>query len=312
MYFFFSYMSNLDKAFSHKGDAQPQILLIDDFGVGDSAGKRAKQVAQKIGIPDSHKWEEIANVQPYSIINGVARIAETASPERLAPGSSVIGVIDPHVGNETDHRRIAFRTKNGINYVGPDNGIFSAILEQNDIETAVELDVEGIIEHTQRQLGIRPNNTFHGETVFTPTGVLASRGADIEDFGEKIDPKSLTRINIKENTIVDIDKYGNPKVARSTVPEGERGEGVVLTFSGVRKGIREQLEEVAATIQEQIVNNGGQKGTTQLVRQGSSISPLNPQVNNADIFLIEGNASQSFGKEHGGIQIGDKVEIRIE
>lgn len=286
--------------------AAPQILAITDFGVGDNATARMHQMAHQIGIPSSFRWVEVADVRPYSLLNGMARMASMALPERLAPRSVVIGVVDPHVGEETAHPRLMFQLSSGVTYIGPDNGLFTPILKkyEEQITLAIHIDIHPIAKIVQEELKMRKTRTFHGETIFTSVAVLIAGGADPRMFGKEVSPEQLNRIEMEENTIIDIDAYGNLKFARSALLEGAAGDEMKLTFT--RGEEKKVVKQVLATIQEQIENGEGRRGTYQLVRSGSQPSPLNVSVQCSELFLIEKNAAKDLG-----VRIGDVLEIEM-
>jgi S-adenosylmethionine hydrolase len=95
----------------------------------------------------------------------------------LPSGTVILGVVDPGVG--TDRRAIAFRTSEFI-CVGPDNGLFSYLLDPQAIETAVE------ISNPDYSSGMS-SRTFHGRDIFAPAAAHLATGVPLSALGSNLD-----------------------------------------------------------------------------------------------------------------------------
>ncbi len=84
-------------------------------------------------------------------------------------GTVFLAVVDPGVG--TSRRPIAVNC-DGFFCVGPDNGIFTYLLEGRGVKRAVEI----------KRFDTR-SNTFHGRDVFAPAAGLLALGTDITKLG---------------------------------------------------------------------------------------------------------------------------------
>jgi S-adenosylmethionine hydrolase len=92
------------------------------------------------------------------------------------PGGTVhMAVVDPEVG--TTRRALAAQTQ-GHFFIGPDNGILSAILEEAEI---VELSVP-----------TDASTTFHGRDVFAPAAARLARGEILSTLGPTVNDAVLT------------------------------------------------------------------------------------------------------------------------
>src|SRR5207248_280901 len=80
-----------------------------------------------------------------------------------------LAVIDPGVG--TDRRPVAIQTGHGV-FVGPDNGVFSAVLDEVDNWQAVVLWPP---EHLSA--------TFHGRDLFAPVAARLASGSTLSEVG---------------------------------------------------------------------------------------------------------------------------------
>lgn len=124
-------------------------------------------------------------------------------------GTVHVAVVDPGVGS---HRRgIALQIDAGF-LVGPDNGLFSGVLNQTRVLAAVELT------NSEYWRTPTPSTTFHGRDIFAPVGAHLASGVPIADLGERIDPKTLVQLAIGDRTptasgvagcIQYIDHFGN-------------------------------------------------------------------------------------------------------
>jgi len=117
-----------------------------------------------------------------------------------------IVVVDPGVGSK--RKPIIVQSEDGI-FVGPDNGVFSFVLEESK---RVE-----VFEIKNREYMLNDvSSTFHGRDIFAPTAAHLSLGVDIKELGEKIESPKL--LNIKKpqvrgdeirGEIIYTDSFGN-------------------------------------------------------------------------------------------------------
>jgi hypothetical protein len=117
-------------------------------------------------------------------------------------------VVDPGVGTE----RSAIAIRLGRSYlVGPDNGIFSYLVDrEKDRGVEIHKIENESFFHTQ------PSHTFHGRDIFAPVSAHLAQGAAIADLGprlEKIVQLNLPRANYQKREakgeILFIDHFGN-------------------------------------------------------------------------------------------------------
>lgn len=123
------------------------------------------------------------------------------------PNDSIhVVVVDPGVG--TERRPIVIQTEHGT-FIGPDNGVFSFILEQDEESNVLEItNSEYMLESV--------SNTFHGRDIFAPVAAHVSLGTDISNMGERVKSPVLLDINkpvVNDNEIVGevvyADSFGN-------------------------------------------------------------------------------------------------------
>lgn len=121
-----------------------------------------------------------------------------------------LAVVDPGVGG--DRNPIIVRTSNYM-FVGPDNGLFSLILE-NEAYSAYIIDPMQLRKITgyQRSQG----NTFHARDIFGPVAALLARGENIQRLISGVAGRiQLLNIGVQKNEnrikaeIMSIDRFGN-------------------------------------------------------------------------------------------------------
>ena len=124
-------------------------------------------------------------------------------------GTVHITVVDPGVGSQ--RRAIALQLHKSF-LVGPDNGLFSGVLNQNSVVKAVELTNSKYWQTTT------PSTTFHGRDIFASVGAYLASGVPLEQLGSPINPATLTKLAIREPTLTAtriagyiqyIDHFGN-------------------------------------------------------------------------------------------------------
>ncbi len=126
---------------------------------------------------------------------------------KFFPNNSIhVVVVDPGVGSS--RKPILIQSEYGI-FIGPDNGVFSFVLEASENANVYEIiNSEYMLDNI--------SNTFHGRDIFAPVAAHISLGVDIASIGEKVNTPVLLEIDkaiVKGNEIVgDIiytDSFGN-------------------------------------------------------------------------------------------------------
>lgn len=182
------------------------ITLLTDFGLSDVYVGVMKGVIAQIN-PALTVVDLTHQIPPQNI--AAARFNLMNAYPYFPGGTVHIAVVDPGVGS---HRRaIALQLDVGF-LVGPDNGLFSGVLNQNRVIKAVELTNPNYWRTPT------PSTTFHGRDIFVTAGAHLASGVPLEQLGEVIDPKTLVQLTIPERALtVDgvagciqyIDHFGN-------------------------------------------------------------------------------------------------------
>lgn len=182
----------------------PLITLTTDFGTRDAYVAAMKGVMLDI-CPEARFVDITHEISPQDVMEAAFVLRQAVS---YFPADAVhLVVIDPGVG--TDRHPIALR--HGAHwYVGPDNGLFPLVLENEAPDQAVVLDREAMWHTTA------PSQTFHGRDIFAPAAAHLAAGQPLDALGSPLD--SLTPLRWAEpiadkegiqGWVVHIDRFGN-------------------------------------------------------------------------------------------------------
>ncbi len=180
----------------------PIVTLTTDFGEGDYYVGAMKGVI--LGIAPEAQIVDISHQIPPQDVLAAAFVLRHAARE-FPPGTVHLAVVDPGVGMR---RRPLALHGCGHWWVGPDNGLFSFVLDRADSR---------VREIARADLArANPSSTFHGRDLFAPLAAHLCGGLDWAAVGPLVaDPvrlaeaapcKSADRI---AGHIVHIDGFGN-------------------------------------------------------------------------------------------------------
>lgn len=221
----------------------PCIALLTDFGLRDTYVAAMKAVILT-KVPSATILDLTHDIAQGDIQHGAFEIWRMRS--YLPAQTILVGVVDPGVG--TARRPIALDFSDLI-CIGPDNGLFSYLLNTEAHFAAVELNAS--------TLGLdQVSSTFHGRDLFAPTAAhLASNtsfqasGTPITDLQHLPSPHLSAQPGASlEGQILHIDHFGNliTSIGRLT-PSGEQiqfspwlGEHEPFEFS--KDQVRIQIE----------------------------------------------------------------------
>ena len=143
----------------------PIVTLLTDFGTSDSYVAEMK--ARLLGeVPAAVLVDVTHGVAPGDV--RAAAYILGRSWHRFPEGTVHLAVVDPGVG--TTRAALAV-SAGGHRFVGPDNGLFTAILRDREAEV-VEIAVP-----------VEAAPTFHGRDVFAPAAAALLSGAPLHTLG---------------------------------------------------------------------------------------------------------------------------------
>ncbi len=201
------------------------ITLLTDFGLQDGYPGIMKGVIWGIA-PEAQIADLTHSIPPQDILAGALALGRAAP--YFPPGTIHVGVVDPGVGT----RRRAMAARLGECYfVGPDNGLCTALLEQaGGAIQAVQLD--------QPRFWLpQVSHSFHGRDIFAPAAAHLANGVALEELGSPL--AEVVRLIIPQPTplsepgrrgwrgqVIHVDAFGNlaTNFTRQHVPGAGTGK----------------------------------------------------------------------------------------
>ena len=217
---------------------RPIIALLTDFGLKDSFVGVLKGVMLGIA-PDAQLVDITHAIAPQNVASGAWTLAIAY---RYFPVGTVFAcVVDPGVGS-TRHP-IALHAGDCY-FVGPDNGLFSAILREQPVHGAVTL------ANPAYQLP-QVSTTFHGRDIFAPAAAHLAMGLSLSELGPHLDPASLQTLPGNDATrnastvhgrVAHIDTYGNiiTNIPSTLVPDLFSSPHATMTFPEQQVSVRQR------------------------------------------------------------------------
>lgn len=169
------------------------ITLTTDFGYEDHYTGSMKGVI--LGINDSVAIVDITHKIPrHNIFKAAYTVANFY---KYFPENAVhVVVVDPGVGS--NRRPIVIETDHGV-FIGPDNGVFSLVINSSGRYEIYELT-------NDKYMLDNVSNTFHGRDIFAPAAAHISAGVEPKIFGNVVlDP---VKRRIKQPLVSDAEIVG--------------------------------------------------------------------------------------------------------
>jgi len=177
------------------------ITLLTDFGLKDNYVGVMKGVILRIN-PSISIIDISHSISPHNIKE--AAFVLLNSYEYFPSKTVHVVVVDPGVGGR--RKPIVVKTKKYF-FVGPDNGVFTHIYENNAKVYEIKNSAHFLAE---------PSSTFHARDIFAPVAAHISKGVDVSQIGKKV--SSYERFEIEKpeisedkitGKIVYVDRFGN-------------------------------------------------------------------------------------------------------
>ncbi|MGD1700858.1 SAM hydrolase/SAM-dependent halogenase family protein [Dapis sp. BLCC M229] len=262
------------------------ITLLTDFGLKDVYVGVMKGVIAQINL--NLKIIDLTHQIPPQNLFAARFCLQNAYPY-FPPETVHVSVVDPGVGST--RRAIAIQLPNGF-LVGPDNGIFSGILENLEIENIKVVT----LTNSEYWRTKTPSTTFHGRDIFAPVAAHLASGVKLENLGEKINPESLVKLPLNNIIFTDsgivgcvqhIDYFGNIITNISSSYVVEKNWSV-------------------------IVNNNANFSQNRKISSGNTYADCKPEELIAIIGshgFVEIATNGSSAEDKLNLKYGDKVEI---
>jgi len=181
-----------------------QITLLTDFGISDYYVGIVKGVI--LSINPSARTIDITHQIPAQDIEEAAFTLHAAY-RSFQKGTIHLAVVDPGVGSS---RRAIVARAGDYYFVGPDNGIFSYIFDEEPKRQIIHITAQ---EYFRQPV----SKTFHGRDIFAPVAAHLSRGVSFDSFGPEIRDEvrlkpltpEITKKGKVRGRIIYIDRFGN-------------------------------------------------------------------------------------------------------
>ncbi len=221
---------------NQKGQTVPVITLSTDFGWDDPYVGIMKGVI--LGINPRATLVDITHgLSSHRLLEAAFKLATAA--DYFPKGTIHLAVVDPGVGGV--RRPMAVKTKTHT-WIGPDNGLFTQILQTHPEARVFHL--------TNRTYFLTPlSKTFHGRDIFAPAAAHLSRGISLATLGIPISnpvlldlPDPVFKKNSLTGRVLYADRFGNlitnlsREVMRSYF---NRGDITVRIGRRIIRGVRE-------------------------------------------------------------------------
>ena len=179
----------------------PAVFLLTDFGLQDPYVGQMKAALATLA-PGAAVHDLTHGVRRFDVRMGAFFLR--ASAPHCAPGSVLLGVVDPGVGSARAMALLHWRERW---LLGPDNGLLGLFLAGPEVR-AWRIPPP---EHA-------PSATFHGRDVFAPLAAKLLNRASPDDLGQPVPPAELAPLavaapNMHNNRLtcqaLHVDGFGN-------------------------------------------------------------------------------------------------------
>ncbi|MBN1323094.1 MAG: SAM-dependent chlorinase/fluorinase [Methanotrichaceae archaeon] len=198
-------VANAGAAVDVAGSGTPELVaVLTDYGTADyyvGALEGAIYAANPLVRISTISHQ----VKPFDVAEASYLLAEAA--EEYPPGTVFVGGVDPQVGI---CRPIVVATGDGKAFVGPDNGIFTGVIEALGLVSAYEITNQSLMRSGEF------SHSFNGRDIYGPVAAHLAGGAPAEWVGAQIDDLTMFPIvrggledgNVS-GAVVHVDRYGN-------------------------------------------------------------------------------------------------------
>lgn len=205
------------------------ITLTTDFGYRDGFVGTVKGVILGI-VPDVQLVDLTHSVSPQNVLEGA--MALWRAVPFFPSGTVHLAVVDPGVGTL---RRPLAASIGGQYFVGPDNGLFTPLME--DAEKRGEESIFINLNNPKYFLS-KVSFTFHGRDIFGPIAAHLAKGVKLEVLGDRIHDPVRIKMSQPETTpegwtahITVVDVFGNLTTDLPAKEVFDKGK-VEFTISG--------------------------------------------------------------------------------
>jgi S-adenosyl-L-methionine hydrolase (adenosine-forming) len=160
-------------------NAMTIVTLLSDYGTDNSTVGLLKGFILS-AAPETNLVDLTHQVPSQDLL--VAQFELGRAYRAFPKGTVHLAIVNPGISSKA--RPIVFQAGDYF-FVGPDNGLFEAVLEQEVIQAAISLKplpLPGM------------SGVFHGRDCYAPAAAHLSLGKSLHDLGQPVDPQSLKRL----------------------------------------------------------------------------------------------------------------------
>lgn len=250
------------------------ITLLTDFGTHDYFVAALKAVLLSRS-PSAQLVDLSHDIPPQDI--AAAAFNLLAVYRDFPAGTVHLAVVDPGVGSA--RKALALRAADQF-FVGPDNGLFSYVLEREPRAAVVSLD-----DNTLFRLPV--SRSFHGRDIFAPVAAALATGTALATLGAtlpapvRLPPLSaqVDERGVVHGRVLHIDRFGNGVTNLDDIAASDAAlaHGFTLVVAG------QQLSKLCAcyadaSASEAFVMRGSAGFLEVAVRNGSAAQALGLEV----------------------------------
>lgn len=260
------------------------ITLTTDFGYKEPFSGIMKGIILDLN-PSTVVIDISHGIEKYNIREAALTIGFSY---RHFPSSSIhVAVVDPGVGSQ---RRPILVVTDHYLFVGPDNGIFSVVYNEQERFEVLHLTAEHYFRPDR-------SSTFHGRDIFASAAAWLAKGVSPFLFGEPVtdfvrlafpSPSTPTRTAVKGEVIY-IDHFGN-------------------AITNIRSSDIDQLRNVKPDGTCKVVAKDMKipLNNNYVEAEGKGLSALIDSMNYLELFVFKGNAASEYN-----IAVGDVVGVVV-
>jgi len=151
------------------------IALFTDFGTRDAYVAQLKGAI--LSLHPTAQLIDLTHAVGAFDVRGAAYLLDAAA--RYFPAGTIfVAVVDPGVG--TARRPVLLATRADKFYVGPDNGLFTRVVQREGLKAAYVLTQSAYFR-------LPVSATFHGRDIFGPVAAHLARGIAPAQFGPRLE-----------------------------------------------------------------------------------------------------------------------------
>ncbi len=148
------------------------IAFLTDWGYKSYYVGVVKAVIKRLN-PNVEIIDITHEVEPFNVKMGAYILQKVVRD--FPKGTVFLAVVDYGVG--TGRKALALQTRDGYFFVGPDNGLFTLVIEEHGLLEIRELT------NVKYFYGKETSYVFHGRDIFAPVAVHISKGVPLKVFG---------------------------------------------------------------------------------------------------------------------------------